>query len=141
MAEVNPRLFKPADAVINKWGYRAPCGTKIEQLLDQYYWSHISSQLNDGDHIEVYAEGGDYWLDLLVIEHDKKFAKVFPLRREEFTMAQLVNVSVPEGYEIKLRGPRKWSVLRGTEVLKDDMSKAQAEQWLTDHVKATPKAA
>lgn len=141
MAEVNSRLFKTAEGAINRWHYRAPFGTAIDSLLDQYYWSHIASQLTDGDHIEVFAEGGDYWLDLLVIEHDKKFAKVFPLQREEFTMAQLVNVPVPAGYQIKLRGPRKWSVLRGDEVLKEDMTKPQAEQWLTDHIKVSPKAA
>jgi hypothetical protein len=82
-----------------------------------------------------------YFIELLVLDVGKLFAKVCQLRCVEITPAQMLNVEVPEGFEIKFRGPRKWSVLRGKDVLMEGMEKGAAEQWLTDHLKAFSKAA
>ena len=53
----------------------------------------------------------------------------------------MLNVDVPDGFEIKFRGPKLWSVLRGKDVLVEGKDKAGAEQWLREHLKALPKAA
>lgn len=141
MTQLTPRNFKAADVVRNQWVAQPEFGTPPEALLDKAYWAHVSAQLTRGDIITALAEDNSYWSELLVLEAGKLFAKVVQLRCVQITASQMLNVSVPEGYEIKFRGPKKWSVLRGTDVLKDGMDKKAAEDWLTDHVKASPKAA
>lgn len=141
MTQLTPRNFKAAEVVRNQWVALPEFGTPPEALLDKAYWAHVSAQLTRGDIISALAEDNSYWSELLVLEAGKLFAKVVQLRCIQITSAQMLNMSVPDGYEIKFRGPKKWSVLRGSDVLKDGMDKAAAEQWLTDHVKVSPKAA
>lgn len=139
MTQLTPRSFKAAEVVRNHWVAEPEFGTPPEALLDKAYWAHVSAQLRRGDIITALAEDNSYWSELLVLEAGKLFAKVVQLRCVQITSAQMLNVNVPDGYEIKFRGPKKWSVLRGADVLKDGMDKASAEQWLTDHVKASPQ--
>jgi hypothetical protein len=141
MTQLTPRKFKAAEVVRNQWVAEPEFGTPPEALLDKAYWAHVSAQLRRGDIITALAEDNSYWSELLVLEAGKLFAKVAQLRCVKISQAQMLNIEVPDGYEIKFRGPKKWSVLRGKDVLKEDMDKATAEQWLTDHVAAAPKAA
>ncbi len=141
MTQLTPRNFKSSDSVRNQWHAQPEFGTPPEALLDPAYWAHVSAQLRRGDIIYALSEDNSYFVELLVIDAGKLFAKVVQLRCVKISTAQMLNVDVPEGYEIKFRGPKKWSVLRGKDVLKDDMEKSQAEQWLADHLKVNPKAA
>lgn len=140
MTQLTPRRFKQSASVRNQWHAEPEYGTPAEALLDSAYWAHCASLMRRGDIVCALSEDNSYFIELLVIEAGKLFAKVIKLRQISITPAEIANVALPEGYEIKFRGPKKWSVLRGKDVLKEDMDKATAEQWLTDHVKA-PKAA
>jgi hypothetical protein len=141
MTQLAPKNFEPSETVRNEWHVKPEYGTPPEALLDSAYWAHVSSKMRRGDIVYALSEDNSYFSELLVLDAGKLFAKVAQLRCVQITQAQFVNVPVPEGYEVKFRGPKKWSVLRGKDVLKDDMDKATAEQWLVDHVKASPKAA
>lgn len=136
MTQLAPKFFQPAEVMRNQWHVKPEYGTPPEALRDPSYWAHVSAQLRPGDVIYAMPDDKSYFSELLVIDAGKLFAKVCELRCVKLTASQVLNVKVPDGYEIKFRGPRKWSVLRGDDVLKEDMEKQQAEQWLTDHVKA-----
>jgi hypothetical protein len=136
MTQLTPRRFKPSNSVRNQWHVEPEFGTPPEALLDPAYWAHVSAQLRRGDIICALSEDNTYFSELLVIDAGKLFAKVIQLRCVQITAAQMLNVTVPEGYEIKFRGPKKWSVLRNKDVLKEDMEKPQAEAWLREHLLA-----
>lgn len=136
MTQLAPRDFKPANSMRNQWDVEAEFGVPPEALLDPSYWAHVSAQLRRKDIIYVLSKDNTYWSELLVIDAGKLFARVVQLRCVKIEPAQMLNVQVPEGFEIKFRGPKKWSVLRGKDVLKDDMDKAQAENWLREHIVA-----
>jgi hypothetical protein len=91
-----------------------------------------------GDIIIVFPEDNSFYAQFLVVEVGKQFVKVvktplcFELKDEDAS-----SINMPEGYSIKLRGPRKWSVLRGTVVIKEDVAtRSAAEAWFSDHLKA-----
>lgn len=140
MTQLTPRRFKAAEVVRNQWCAEPEFGTPAEALLAPAYWAHVSASMRRGDIVCALAEDNSYFTELLVLDVGKLFAKVVQLRCIQITAAQMLNVPVPEGYEIKFRGPKKWSVLRGKDVLKEDMTKADAERWLSDHISAAPRA-
>lgn len=141
MTQLSPRNFQFSEEVRNQWHARPEYGTPSEALLDPAYWAHVSAKMRRGDIVCALSEDNSYYSELLVLDVGKLFAKVFALRCVKISPEQMLNVAVPNGFEIKFRGPRKWSVLRGTEVLKDDMDKQTAERWLEEHLKAFGKAA
>lgn len=138
MTQLAPRNFHQSDVVRNQWHAQPEFGTPLEAMLDPAYWAHVSARLRRGDRIYALAEDNSYHAGFIVLEAGKLFAKVVKIPGECFDIkaAEMLNVVVPEGFEIKFRGPKKWSVLRGKDVLKDGLDKKDAEQWLTDHVKA-----
>jgi hypothetical protein len=135
MTQLTPRNFKGSEVVRNQWVAEPEFGTPPEALLDPAYWAHVSAQLRRGDIITALSADNSYYTELLVLDAGKLFAKVLQLRCISITQAQMLNVTVPEGFEIKFRGPKLWSVLRGKDVLVDGKDKAGAEQWLKEHLK------
>lgn len=135
MTQLTPRNFKAAEVLRNQWVAEPEFGTPPEALLDKAYWAHVSAQLRRGDIIVALAADNSYWSELLVLDAGKLFAKVLQLRCVQITQAQMLNVEVPEGFEIKFRGPKLWSVLRGKDVLIEGKDKTGAEQWLKEHLK------
>ncbi len=141
MTQLNPDRMKLAEHVRRDWCATPEFETPPEALLDPGYWAHKAAHLTKGDIIHARPEDDSYFMELLVLEVGKLFAKVVALRVVKITDAQILNIKVPEGYEIKFRGPvKKWSVLRGTDVLAEGMLKAAAEKWVTDHVRAKEAA-
>lgn len=142
MTQLATNRFKPSEVVRNQWHVRPEHGTPPEALLDPYYWAHVSAQMTRGDIVIAFPDDNSFWMELLVIDAGKEpdgrkkaYAKLCQLRCVTISASQMLNIEVPEGFEIKFRGPRKWSVLKGKDVLKEDMEKSAAEQWLTDHIK------
>lgn len=98
--------------------------------------------LRRGDIITVLPDDNSYYSELLVLDVGKLFAKVVELRCVVIESSKSLSITLPEGYEIKFRGPiQKWTVLRGKEILKDGMLKQQAENWLSEHLQAFNKVA
>ena len=54
-------------------------GTPFEELLKDSYWAHVSAKLKPGDHIEVRAEDGSYYAELIVQDAGRLYAKVAKL--------------------------------------------------------------
>lgn len=136
MTQLAPKNFEPSEIVRNEWHVKPEYGTPPEALLDSSYWAHVSSKMRRGDIVNALSEDNSFFMELIVLDVGKLFAKVCQLRLVKISQAEMLNVAVPEGFEIKFRGPRKWSVLRGKDVLKEDLDKPDAERWLEDHIKA-----
>lgn len=135
MTQLASNRLVPSEVLRNQWQAKPEHGTPHEALLERGYWAHVSVKLRRGDIITALAEDNSYFMEMLVLDAGKLFASVCQIRLIEITAAQMFNVKIPEGFEIKFRGPRKWSVLRGKDVLAEDMEKAAAETWLMDHLK------
>lgn len=141
MTQLAPRNFHQAETKRNLWTVVPEFGTPSQALLDPSYWAHVSAMLRRGDIISVLPEDNSYYSELLVMDVGKLFAKVVELRCVKIESSKSLNINLPEGFEIKFRGPMKWSVLRKGEVLKDGMLKQEAERWLSEHLQAFNKVA
>lgn len=113
-------------------------GTPFEELLKDGYWAHVSVKMKPGDHIEVRAEDGSYYAELMVQDAGKLYAKVAKLVYVELDAVDVKEGGLMvEGFQVAWKGPQlKWCVLRGKDRLKDGMDKASAVQWMNSHVKA-----
>lgn len=112
--------------------------TPYEAILRDDYWAHVSAKMKPGDRIEVLAEDGSYFAELLVQDAGRLYAKVAELRHVKLDAVEVKEGGmVVEGYEVAWKGPQlKWCVLRGKDRLKDGMDKASAIQWMQSHAKA-----
>ena len=138
VTQLSPRAFHQSEMIRNQWHCEPEFGTPAEALLDPAYWAHVSVKMRRGDIICAFPHDNSYFSELIVIDAGRLFAKVVQLRCVEISSAQQSTFVLPEGFEIKFRGPRlKWSVLRGKQVMKEEFDRrASAEDWLMDHVKA-----
>lgn len=113
-------------------------GTPFEELLKDGYWAHVSAKMKPGDHIEVRAEDGSYYAELIVQDAGRLYAKVAQLTFVKLDSVQVTEGGLTsEGYEVAWKGPQlKWCVLRGKDRLKEGMDKGSAIQWMQNHAKA-----
>lgn len=98
----------------------------------------VSAKLKPGDRIEVRAEDGSYFAELIVQDAGRLYAKVAKLMHVDLESVEVREESMKSGeYEVKWQGPQlKWCVLRGKDRLKDGMTKGEAASWMAEHMKA-----
>lgn len=113
-------------------------GVSVDDLQCPEYWAHVAPQLKPGDLVHVFPEDGTFWAEVLVLAVSRAAAKVKLLREYKLTS----NAQAPEEdaeYRLKFAGPHaKWRVERvsDSEVMKDGMTKDEAQKYLDSHVKA-----
>ncbi len=131
--KIHPSRFKVADGARNVWVIVPEEGTRFEDILDPSYWAHISGKLRPTDRIEVYAEDGAYFAELIVRTSGRLTAQVALLRKVDLDPADQASPAV--GHEVRWRGPHhKHAVVR----MKDNQpiqtgfeTKESALQWLS----------
>lgn len=132
------RVF--ADQARNIHVVTPEAGTPIEVVLSPDYWSTVAMNMTPWDRIEVRAEDGAYYAELLVLSCDRNWAKVKLLSKHSLTAEDTIpDPGVQTHHQIKWRGPHhKWSVVRNSDnaVLKDKMEKGEANTWLMEYLKA-----
>lgn len=141
--QLHANRFKQAEFERTVYLVTVEDGHKYESIFKPEYWAHIAQRLKPMDRIEVYAETGEYFAELMVIDAGRSWAKVTELRYVELTEATRTEDS-PEselsGYSIKWMGPHhKFAVVResdGEKVQTQLASKPAAEAWLREHLKA-----
>ena len=95
----------------NIWQIVPEDNTPYELLFDKDYWGVMASKLRPFDHIEVLADDGSFWAELLVLMATKTQATVMELRKIEISTKE--GAPVEEKFAVKWRGPHsKWSVIR-----------------------------
>lgn len=120
---------------------RPPRGVKFERLLEVDCWDVVSDKFlikeekHQGQVVEVYPEDGAYFAELLAIKLGSGQVKMKKLRFHELT-AEPKAPKDPE-FEVKLRGPKKWSILRKRDksVIIDGIdTREEAEEKLKDYI-------
>lgn len=138
MTQLTPNRFNLAEHQRNIFDVIPEKDTPFDALLTDKYWAHVSAKLKPGDRIEVRAEDGSYYAELLVLDAGRLYAKIAVLLHVELEPVEVKEGGLTaEGYEVKWCGPKlKWCVLRGQDRLKGEMSKSEAVLWMQNHAKA-----
>lgn len=129
--------FKEAALVRNVWSVVPEEGTAFEALLNEEYWAHVGGRLRPGDRIEVQAEDGDFYAELLVRECGRLWARVAVTAYHVFGVDE-AGATRDTGHAVKWKGPHhKWSVVRadGAVVRHGFDTKPEAGAWLVDYLK------
>lgn len=135
---LNASRFALAEYERNIWVVTPEAETPFEALQEPAYWAHVAAKLKPWDVIEVRAEDGSYWAQLLVQDASRLWAKVALLKHVQLHAVEPKSSEI-DGHLVKFGGPvKKWTVIRQSDkaVLRDGLSKAEAEKWLADHLRA-----
>lgn len=103
--------FKPAEFERTVWGVTLKIGQTRDDLLRPDFYAHIASRVRMNHRFEVLHEEGNYFAELIVLSAGKVGVKVAFLREVDLRELDATVVDETEFY-IKLRGPKKWSILR-----------------------------
>lgn len=135
---LGPQVLQLAEHQRQIWVARVPKGVEPADVLEPSYWAHHGGKLSPYDKIEVRAEDGTWYQELIVMDSSRAWARVLPvtkvLRFETADVSQ--SKTAPVGYEITHRGARKWSVVRTKDravMSEDHAQRDSAEQWLKDN--------
>lgn len=135
LANVN---FAESSFVRTTFAATIPHDTPYEAIFDPMFWSNMARKMKIGDKIEVFAEDGSYYAELIVIAYAPQWVKV----KETLPKVSLVDdIEAPEevsGYEVKWRGPNgRWAVIKlpSTVLFANGQTKEDAENWLKEHKK------
>lgn len=137
-----PSDFRESEFMNTIWTASVSHEISLADLQRPEFWVHVAStgRMKLGDEIRVIPAGLAFFLRLLVIDAGKFGAKVHILQHEIIKENSKTAQDQPSGeYEIKLRGPRKWCVLRASDkeiVIEGLATRVDAESWLTSHTKA-----
>lgn len=115
-------------------------GTKLEEMLSPGYWAHVAPRLTPWSRIEVRAEDGAFYAEMLVLSCERNWAKMFVLNKYDLIPADLMMMpSASDEFKIEFAGPHhKWRVVRlsDKEVLRTGyQTKEEANTWLNGHIK------
>lgn len=118
-------------------------GVTMDDLLKPECWASVTNLLRPWSHIEVRAEDGSYYAELLVTGVDRAWAKVEVLNFKELTTKDvaLTAATRESRYEIKHTPGLQWHVIRKSDrhIVKDSMQlRMQAEEALREHLKTVP---
>lgn len=128
--------FKQADYVRTVHAIVPEDGTPYEALFEPSYWAHVAEKMKPFDRVEVRAEDGSYYAELIVLASERLAARVAEIVK--------VDLEVPEQeinseYKVKWKGPQhKWAVVRisdGETVHKGSDTPEQAQKALAELVK------
>ncbi len=133
-----PSKFREASFANRQWCCTPEAGVSIEEILKPEYWAHVSAKMITGDTIRAIPEDMAFFLELLVIDTSKQWAKVKEIHRVLLTAEEASPIEEDIDFEVKFRGARRWSVVRKSNnaVEAENMaSKADAFAWISEYAK------
>lgn len=137
VTQLAPRRMQLAEHARQVWHITPEKDTPLDAVLEPKYWAHVSMQMKPGDHIEVLAEDGTWFAELIAIDPGRLYCKVALLRK---AVLEKVDVEGGElaGLQIRHRGAlKKWCVIRENDVIQAELgSKEAARAWALEHLKA-----
>jgi hypothetical protein len=108
-----PNRFHMRNSVNTVYTAEVEAGITQDDLLRPDFWAHVSGKFRPRDIIIVHDDEDMFYAELLVLACDKTWAQMHLLRFEDISaVAFKVTQAVSDEYDIKLRGPKKWSVIR-----------------------------
>lgn len=137
--QVKPRDMKQAEMARTAYFVFVDKGVTKEDLLDPTTWAHVGHSLKMNDKIEVLAEDGSVYAELLVASSGVNFAKVRLIQFVRFD-GPVTPEKEGDDYEATFISNRyKFGVRRLADnqwLVKDLDTQADAEAWLANHRKA-----
>lgn len=131
MPRINDSRLKLAEYTRSVHQAVPEAGVSLDDMLATDYWVHVARRLKPMDKIEVCAEDGAYYADLMVVDCGRTWAKVAVLNRVELSPAP--KVATDAAYKVEWAGPHaRFRVVRVVdgEVMQDKfMAREQAEQY------------
>lgn len=109
-------------------------------LLDPKFWTHCAKQLKLHDEVRVICEDGSWvakYFTRGVGQNEVHMAMIEEIWLDKVPNSTGANLSTEEKYEVKWGSPTvKYRVIRKSDgfVVKEGMSKQEAEQWAKDRV-------
>ena len=103
------------------WFVNASHNVTLKEIIKPEYWANVAPQLSVKDRIEVYAEDGTYYAELMVTQLPQKtetkqvnWAAVKLMRVVDLTKDEEAGkVPLPAGFVAKFLDPkRKWGIER-----------------------------
>ena len=120
-----PTTLKPAEYTRTVYSHAVAQGNQYDDVLRPEYWVHLTKVLRPGDRIEIKGAEDKYFAELFVANVNELGVRVVELVKVSITENAPAEEEVddPE-YSIKLRGPKKWSIVRKADgkVIKEDMA-------------------
>jgi len=114
-------------------------GHTRSDLVDPKYWAHIALKLKRGDRIEVTAEDGSFYAELMVIACDRTWAQVHVLTWHDLSASTVkLTPEVLQEYMIDFKGPEYWCVIRRSDnmVIQNKMNtEGEAKIWLEGFIR------
>lgn len=124
-----PTSLKPAE--FNRTVYRHAVekgNDYTKDVLSPSYWVHVCNKLKEGDRIEVTGPENEYFAELYVATVSPMGARVLELVKVQVKANEVAaGEDVDPDYELKLKGPRKWTIVRKAdgEVIQDGLPTRQ----------------
>jgi hypothetical protein len=133
--------LKPAEFTRVEFVLITHATNEPQDILKAEFWAHVADKLKPRARIEVWADNGTWWAELLVLEVGRGYARVHQLRFEELEAIDSKSRTFEQGgYRIMHRGEHaKWSVVRLSDkevVSEGHSSQGQAVDWLDNRLKA-----
>ncbi len=134
-----PSTLKPAEYGRTVYSHAVAKGNDYEKdVLNPAYFGNFT-KLKVGDRIEVLGPKGDYFAELYVVAIP--LTGSVQVAQISFTKLKVnAEVLAPDAdFEVKFRGPRKWSIVRTSDskVLQEDIAtQEEAIRDLADYKKA-----
>lgn len=127
---------------MRRFVHRAPIGIRLQQLLEQEYWSHVSQDMTPYSEVSVRAEDGTFYAKLLVLDCGRSWARMQVLGHWPLTTADVAQSQsqAPKAVDFKIeyKGPnRKYVVLRLSDqaaIHEGEARKEGAEIWLKEYI-------
>lgn len=127
MKALNRTELKQASYARNRFRVTAVAGSTLEDFMSARAWVHVSNLMKPLDIVEVAAEDGAFYAELLVRSVTATDVKVAVIHYLDLSEAVATNVS-SDDYEVLYRGKARWSILTKPDkrVIKDQMESKEA---------------
>jgi len=144
MTKLIGNKLQPAEYIRNNWRVNAPVGVKYEELFVPSFWANVAIKFVRGDVIEVFAEDGSWYAEVIVRVSARTHAVVGELMFKDFNL-KAVEGEPSEGVTkegtksegsaptIEWKGPKlKYAVIRhdGEYMNKGFETKQEAQDWV-----------
>jgi hypothetical protein len=143
--QIQPNRIRNGDFVRTVYTATAMEGNESDDLLRPDYWAHYAANFKPWDRIEVVANDGTWWAELVVLESGRNWTKMHMMRKISLTTADVAQsqAAKPIEYVVLHRGPHcKWSVRRASDnqvVFENGETRDAAETWLKNHMVSLAK--
>jgi hypothetical protein len=138
-----PTRLQAAEIARNQWDIALDPDVSKEDLVRSSFWQHYARELRRNDEVIARASDGSWRAQLLVRVVGPKDVLMSILTFWEFERVQPDSLDIPEGYHVEwLNEIANWRVTRKGDqgrwdVLRDGLpTRAAAQDWLTEHIKA-----